>query len=230
MFINECGDTQKFIKFRNISFSVYVTRRYTPHPMKISPEQTVTDLAHFAWCALIALCIAQQDGQALSSLTVHTFLLRWLAVAQKQKRFPRTIASDIEELLALGRKKGSAANLLNRLEYLWTSCTGTGPVAVQSDLYRLTFAIEQLKSQGWINAAVSDDDWNGEALTEEYSDAAALLVKKSALTRGFSDEGKLVAPVEFWVVGDMSACMGAFQTHALHAVILEPNRIVLQPE
>lgn len=228
MFINECGDTQKFIKFRNISFSVYVTRRYTPHPMNISPEQTVTDLAHFAWCALIALCIAQQDGQALSSLTVHTFLLRWLAVAQKQKRFPRTIASDIEELLALGRKKGSAANLLNRLEYLWTSCTG--PVAVQSDLYRLTFAIEQLKSQGWINAAVSDDDWDGEALAEEYGDTAALLVKKSTLARGFSNAGKLIAPVEFLMVGDASMCIATFQSNELHAVILAPQRVTLQPE
>lgn len=197
-------------------------------PPSTSPEHTVSDLANFAWCALMAFHIAQQDGQALSLLTAHTFLLRWLAVAQKQKRFPRSIASDIEDLLALGRKKGSAANLLSRLEYLWTSCTG--PVSVQSDLYRLTYAIEQLKSQGWVNEAVSDDDWNGEALTEEYSDAAALLVKKSALTRGFSDKGKLLAPVEFWVVGDMSACMGAFQTHTLHAVILEPNRIVLQPE
>jgi len=108
-----------------------------------SPEHTVSDLVNLAWCALMALHIAQQDGQALSSLTTHTFLLRWLAVAQKQKRFPRSIASDIEGLLVLVRKKGSAANLLNRLEYLWISCTG--PVFVQSDLYRLTYAIEQLK-------------------------------------------------------------------------------------
>lgn len=192
-------------------------------------EHTVSDLAHFAWCALMALRIAQQDGQALSTLTTHTFLLRWLAVAQKQKkRFPRTIASDIEGLLALGRQKGSAANLLSRLEYLWTSCTG--PVSVQSDLYRLTYAIEQLKSQGWVNAAVSDDDWNGESLAEEYTDTDALLVKKSALTRGFSDEGKLLIPVEFWVVGDMSTCTDSFQAHALHAVILAPHRFRLQPE
>uniref|UniRef100_UPI0035C7807E DUF2913 family protein n=1 Tax=Serratia quinivorans TaxID=137545 RepID=UPI0035C7807E len=80
----------------------------------------------------MALHIAQQDGQALSSLTTHTFLLRWLAVAQKQKLFPRSIASEIEDLLALGSKKGSAANLLSRLEYLWISCTGHGFRAVGS--------------------------------------------------------------------------------------------------
>ncbi|MEE3643546.1 MULTISPECIES: DUF2913 family protein [unclassified Brenneria] len=82
------------------------------------PEQTVAELAHFAWCALVALRTAQQDGQALSPLSTHTFLLRWLTVAYKQKRFPRTIAYDIEGLLTLGRNKGLAASLLNRLEYL----------------------------------------------------------------------------------------------------------------
>lgn len=106
----------------------------------LPPEQTVTALAHFAWCALVALRTAQRDGQALSPLSTHTFLLRWLTVAYKQKRFPRANASDIESLVLLGRQKGSAADLFRRLEYLWSS--GTGPVSAQSDLYRLTSAIE----------------------------------------------------------------------------------------
>lgn len=106
----------------------------------LPPEQTVTALAHFAWCALVALRTAQQDGQALSPLSTHAFLLRWLTVAYKQKRFPRAIASDIENLVVLGRQKGPAAGLFSRFEYLWSSCTG--PVSVQSDLYRLTYAIE----------------------------------------------------------------------------------------
>ncbi|OVZ80333.1 hypothetical protein CBW54_18655 [Yersinia kristensenii] len=195
----------------------------------LSPEQTVTALAHFAWCALIALRTAQQDGQALSPLSTHTFLLRWLTVAYKQKRFPRTIASDIEGLLTLGRNKGLAASLLNRLEYLWSSCSG--PVSAQSDLYRLTYAIEQLKSQGWVNAAVSDGDWDNEALlVQEYSDTNALLVRKSALICGFSEEGKLVAPVEFLVTGNLSACTEVFQAHVLPSVMVELNRISLQPE
>lgn len=126
------------------------------------PEQTATALAHFAWCALVALRTAQQDGQALSPLSTHAFLLRWLTVAYKQKRFPRAIASEIESLVVLGRQKGLAASLFSRLEYLWSSCTGS--VSAQSDLYRLTYAIEQLKSQGWVNALVSDEDWDNDAL------------------------------------------------------------------
>ncbi|WP_312629029.1 DUF2913 family protein [Scandinavium sp.] len=193
----------------------------------LPPEQTVTLLAHFAWCALVALRIAQRGGQALSPLSIHAFLLRWLATTQKQKRFPRVIASDIEGLLALGRNKGLAAGLLNRLEYLWTSCAG--PVPAQSDLYRLTYAIEQLKSQGWANAVVSDDEWDYGLLAEEYWGTDALLVKKTALTRGFSGKGKLIESVEFIVTDDCSACMDVFLAHALFVAMPKPNRITLQP-
>lgn len=194
----------------------------------LPPEQTVKALAHFAWCALVALRTAQHDGLALSPLSTHTFLLRWLTVAYKQKRFPRAIASDIEGLLTLGRSKGPAAGLHHLLEYLWASCTGL--VSAQSDLYRLTYAIEELKSQGWVNVAVSDVEWLSEALVEEYRDMDALLVRKSALTCGFSDAGKLTAPVEFLVTGDLSACAEIFQAHALPLVMIASNRIALQPE
>ena len=131
--------------------------------------------------------------------------------------------------MVLGRQKGLVASLFSRLEYLWSSCSGV--VSAQSDLYRLTYAIEQLKSQGWINAAVSDEDWDNEALlVQEYSDTNALLVRKSALTCGFSEECKLVAPVEFLVTGNMSACTEIFQAHSLPSVMLALNRIALHPE
>lgn len=98
----------------------------------LPPEQTIAGLAHFAWCALLSLRTSQQDSQALSLLTIHTFLLRWLAMAQKQKRFPRTIASDIERLLALGCNKGAATGLPEHLETLWVFCTGS--VAMPADI------------------------------------------------------------------------------------------------
>jgi len=82
------------------------------------PEPTVTACAHFAWFALVAIRTAQQNGQTLSPLSTHAFLLCWLTVAYKQKRFSRAIASDIESLMVLGRQKGPAAGLFLCLEYL----------------------------------------------------------------------------------------------------------------
>ena len=197
-----------------------------------SPEQTVTDLAHLAWCALVALRLAQGEGILTSPLATHAFLLRWLATAQKQKRFPRTVAPDIDSLIVLGRQKGPAAGLETRLGYLWTSCTG--PLLMQSVLFRLTHAIEQLKSHGWINAVVNnDEEWCREALVEEYRDVSALLVKKSDLSRHFSEEGILISTVEFLVMGDDSQFVQAFEHHELNLAILQKQAgwslIGLQP-
>ena len=150
----------------------------------LSPDQTITDLAHFAWCALVGLRLAQQEGQALSPLTIHSFLLRWLATAQKQRRFPRSVAPDIDSLLCLGRQKGPGALLHERLEYLWQTCCGE--LSLQADQIRLTHAIETLKSQGWINAVVADDEWVPEALYVEHADVAVLLGRKIGLVRHFS--------------------------------------------
>ncbi|EFA4912234.1 hypothetical protein C2C86_20690 [Escherichia coli] len=34
---------------------------------------------HFAWCALVALHLAEQDGQVKSDIQKNLFLIRWLA-------------------------------------------------------------------------------------------------------------------------------------------------------
>lgn len=179
----------------------------------LPPEESLSDLAHFAWCALVGLRLAQQDGQARSPLTIHTFLVRWLADAQKQRRFPRSVAPDIDSLLRLGRMKGPAADLPQRLQYLWQSCTE--PVTQQSDLFRLTQAIELLKSLGWVNAVVADEEWVPETLYTEYANTSALLVRKSELQRHFTEEGKQSAPVDFIVVGDPSDVGDAFDARGL---------------
>ncbi|MGU9756270.1 DUF2913 family protein [Serratia marcescens] len=197
----------------------------------LPPEQTVATLSHFAWCALVALRIAQKDGQALSPLSMHAFLLRWLTVAYKQKRFPRAIASDIEGLLTLGRNRGLAAGLLHRLEYLWMSCSG--PVSAQSDLYRLTYTIESLKSQGWINAVVADEEWGPDELLAEYAGTQALLVRKSELVKNYSEQGILQHPVSFLIAGDVSVVIAAMEAralqYALHEESAEGGRLSLLP-
>ncbi|WP_149330570.1 MULTISPECIES: DUF2913 family protein [Citrobacter] len=183
------------------------------HPTVLPPDESMADLAHFAWCALVSLRLAQQDGQAVSPLTIHTFLVRWLGTAQKQRRFPRSVASDIDSLLRLGRQKGPVAGLLTRLEYLHQSCTE--PLAQQSDLFRLTHAIEYLRSQGWVNAVVTDDEWGPASLYAEYADVSALLVRKSELQRHFTEQGQQSAPVDFIVVGDSRGVEEAFDARDL---------------
>lgn len=84
-----------------------------------------------------------------------------------------------------------------------------------SDLFRLTPAIEHLKSQGWVNTVVADEEWVPETLYTEYANTAALLVRKSELLRHFTDEGKQSAPVEFVVAGEVRVVGDAFEAWEL---------------
>lgn len=187
----------------------------------LPPEGSLADLAHFAWCALVSLRLAQQDGQALSSLAIHAFLIRWLADAQKRRRFPRSVAADIDSLLRLGRLKGAAAGLQLRLEHLWQSCTA--PVTEQSELFRLTHAIEYLRSQGWVNAVVTDEEWGPGGLYAEYAGGSALLVRKSELQKNFTDKGQQSGAVEFVVVGDVVAVGDVLHMRELRYAISEQH-------
>lgn len=110
-------------------------------------KNTTSGLSHLAFCALAALGLARQNGRASTPYAENLFLIRWLATAQKQKRFPKSVAADIIWLLERGRKHGLAGKLRQHLDYLWRSCSGN--LAAQSDLFRLTYASETLKDQGW---------------------------------------------------------------------------------
>ncbi len=210
------------------TFAPMKKTKTTQHP---SAEQTVADLAHFAWCALMALHFAWQDGLALSPLSTHTFLLRWLAVAQKQHRFPKSVAGDIDTLLALGRKKGPGAGLHARFGDLFDTCSQ--PATQQSALHRLTYAIEKLKTLGWVNAVLEDDEWNSDALAAEYNDISALLVKKSDLHHHFSEQGRLLTPAEMLVIGNSGDVVDVFNTYGFQVIAQQLraglNIITLQP-
>lgn len=70
--------------------------------------------AHLAWCALVALALARQNGDVVSPAQENLFLTRWLATALRQRRFSRDVASDIEWLLKQGRQLGVNAQLASK--------------------------------------------------------------------------------------------------------------------
>lgn len=155
--------------------------------MTTHPEQTVADLAHLAWCALVALRLTQQ--------------------------------------LQLGRQKGPAAGLHKRLEYLYESCSS--PKSHQSDIFRLTYAIEAIKVQGWINATIDDHEWDLSTLAGEYADVSALLVKKLELVRCFAEDGRLTTPLVFAIKGNPEVVQTAFAEQALTCTTLEQEGYTL---
>lgn len=157
---------------------------------------------HMAWCALVALALARRDGSVLSPAQENLFLTRWLATAQKQRRFPRVVATDITWLLKQGRELGVNAKLVSKLTYLWGSCTGE--LKAQTDLFRLTHAIETAKDMHWICRMLSDREWSGRHAVTLNAGVNGLYLSTGSLDAAFDDDGHQVGPLLANITGSVA--------------------------
>ncbi|ECD9475720.1 DUF2913 family protein [Salmonella enterica subsp. houtenae] len=154
-------------------------------------------LGHFAWCAQIALSIARRDNIVTTSVQEHIFLMNWLTTAQKRKLFPREIAGEIDYLVRLGKQQGIISGLKRKLTFIYKSCCED--ISKQSDLFRLTFAIEEPKNKGWRSHTVSSADWKK---GWEGPFKPAIYIELPALQAAFSDDGLQIKPLPIRVTGD----------------------------
>ncbi|ELQ9310802.1 DUF2913 family protein [Serratia marcescens] len=194
------------------------------------PEITLSALSNLAFCALVALSIARQDGVAGTPLAEHLFLVRWLATAQKQKRFPKCVVIDIAHLLEQGRQKGPASKLREKLQSLWQSCTA--PLTMQSDLFRLTYVTEKLREQGWKNFTLDSKSWKDERFPASCP-PNGFYTEESALHAVYSDDGRLISPLYLRIVGDVDLLLALMEQCAISAELMERgerfHRVVLYP-
>lgn len=82
------------------------------------------DLANFAWCLLVAVNIAKNDGLARNKTSEHLFIMRWLENAKKRNIFSKVVAPDILWMQEQGKKYSFQANLFSKAEYIWNSSAG----------------------------------------------------------------------------------------------------------
>lgn len=163
---------------------------------------TITKKAgHLAWCALIALRLAQRDGIVHSDVQKNLFLTRWLATAQKQRRFCKDVATDIEWLLKQSRKLGVRAKLPQKLEYLYRSCTGK--LCEQTDLFRLTYAFETSKKYGFYYQLLSEKEWITRCQDVSPAPVNAIYLTKTALENAFDETGKQTDSLAVKISGDI---------------------------
>ncbi|BEO64156.1 hypothetical protein SMQE30_45790 [Serratia marcescens] len=193
-------------------------------------EITLSALSNLAFCALVALGIARQDGSAGNPLAEHLFLVRWLATAQKQKRFPKCVAIDIAYLLEEGRKKGPTSQLREKLQSLWQSCTA--PLTMQSDLFRLTYVTEKLREQGWKNFTLDSKSWKNERFPASCP-PNGFYTEESALHAAYSDDGRLLSPLDLRIVGDVDLLLALLDQSAISVERIERgelfHQVVLSP-
>lgn len=169
--------------------------------MTVSSFQRPTqDLAHLAWCLLVAVKFARQEGKARSPLQLHLFIMQWLSTAQKRKLFPRNLAPDILWLQEQGKRNGASARLYSKVEYIWLA--SSGELAEQSTLFRFTYMIDTLRTMGWQDYLLSEKDWHdGWKVADNVS---AIYTPKEELSVSFTPEGALVRPLFLRFTGDIS--------------------------
>ncbi|WP_447516794.1 hypothetical protein, partial [Escherichia coli] len=99
---------------------------------------------------------------------------------------------------ALHSESGSK-DIRSRLEHLCQTCSGD--VSVQTDLFRLTFALETIREQGWCWRILSDRKWEGRNVVVPNGDAGSFYLSRSRLEAAFDYQGRLLHPL----TGDVSA-------------------------
>ncbi|HBT7500484.1 TPA: DUF2913 family protein [Klebsiella pneumoniae] len=160
---------------------------------------------HLAWCGLIALALARQDGGVRSAAQANLFLTRWLATALKQRRFPREVSQDISWLLAQGRRHGIKARLPEKMDYLWRSCSGE--LSEQNDLFRLTYALETAKDMAWNYRVMSDREWAGRYAVVLNSGVNGVYLLRTNLDAAFDDNGQQTNPLTVRLTGNVAGIM-----------------------
>ncbi|HBC6302295.1 TPA: DUF2913 family protein [Escherichia coli] len=163
---------------------------------------------HLAWCALVALALARQDGGALSPAQENLFLTRWLATALKQRRFSRDVTPDLEWLLKQGRQLGVSAKLASKLDYLWRSCTGE--LSEQNDLFRLTYALETAKDMHWQYRLLNDREWSGRNSVALSAGVNGIYLSRANLDAAFNDNGRQINPLMARLTGSIAGMMKLF--------------------
>jgi hypothetical protein len=161
------------------------------------------NVSHLAWCGLIALNTARLDGQVNSPAQDNLFLTRWLATAEKQRRFPKELASDISWLLREGREKGLRADLPGKLDYLWRA--GNGNLRAQNDLFRLQHALQAVKLTGWIYMVLADSEWSGRRQLRLSPAVSGIYLNRNGLDSGFDDHGQQRIALPARITGELPA-------------------------
>ncbi|HEC8924934.1 TPA: DUF2913 family protein [Salmonella enterica subsp. enterica serovar Stanley] len=176
-------------------------------------KRPADDLAHLAWCLLVALRLAQQEGRAVTALQQHLFIMKWLATAQKRKLFPKSVARDILWLSAQGKRYGCDARLARKVAFIWrTSC---GVLEQQSALFRFAYFTETLKSAGWRDILLSQEEWESYARDDTVD--RAVYTPEAWLHAVFTEQGALVAPLTLRLTGNPEGLVLLLTQYGLRA-------------
>ncbi|MDQ0627662.1 UNVERIFIED_ORG: hypothetical protein C7430_12411 [Pantoea agglomerans] len=96
-------------------------------------------------------------------------------------------------VLKQGRQYGVGAKLAGKLDYLWRSCTGE--LSQQTDLLRLTYAMETAKDMSWAYRLLSDREWSGRHAAVLNAGVNGIYLYRTSLDAAYDDDGQQITPI-----------------------------------
>lgn len=185
----------------------------------MNKDYSCDKIGHLAWCALVALGLQRHDRLVVTEAQENIFLIRWLADARKQKRFPRNLTEHIDWLLAQARRLGVRARLNQKLHYLWLM--SSGDLHNMPDLLRLTYAIEMAKAGGWQYDLV--DEKKMAAGISKFQNMDSFCLERTAIEEGFDSNGKQIAPLYIRVFGQVEKLVSLLDCFGLKLDAIESD-------
>lgn len=172
-------------------------------------------IAHMAWCALVALSLAAQDGHISRQADENDYLANWFTSALREKLFSAKVDIEINWLLNQFIKYGNDTSIKEKLTILWNnSC---GKITKESDLLRLTLAIAAATKKEWIYKLIAHHQWEAYALSLSKNSFNCIMINHNSLNEAFDEKGMQRKPIEALIIGKRDELISFLKSHEWHA-------------
>ncbi|EDV5024113.1 DUF2913 family protein [Salmonella enterica subsp. enterica serovar Ball] len=105
-------------------------------------------------------------------------------------------------------KQGRQREADPQAEYLWLSCTGE--LSEQTDLFRLTCAMETAKDMHWNYRLLSDREWSGRNAVALSAGVNGIYLSRGNLYVAFDDGGRQINPLTARLTGNVAGVIKLF--------------------
>jgi len=184
--------------------------------MSTTEDTFATDLYNMVMSGLLALHSAQLAGSVSRTTGSETiFLGKWLKLAKKQKRFPKIIAGEIDNLLKVYSIKGKSSNLIatfNEIFEEFQVCKIKQKEFPNSPKSRFDSSMDLLKKQEWFITLPLVHDFNNKGPYQPIQEKE-VFVTDSDWQDSFDENDQLNKALSIYVVSKPQEVIDCFYAH-----------------
>lgn len=185
------------------------------------------DLYNMILGGLLALSSAQNAGLvSYSPGSESIFLGKWLKLAKKQHRFPKSISTEIDNFLISYAKKGRSAGLSTIFSQICTEyqiCKIRLQEFDQSPKQRFNTAMKILGNKDWIVHLPVDHDFEAKGAYKPNAPKEIFMTKWDWLEM-FDEDDNVAKPVSLFVAGSAQEVIDCLYVHGFILVTIDQDK------